>query len=148
MKKPQPKAEVPEYLLKDAGVGISHQLSDNAFWLDLPDDIITLLDKLDRDGDPSVLLPYLKVPPAARPYFADLFERMRLRRVRRGRPKFRKSESAINMRLAVRMYRQYVKEGMSRDEAEARAAEENGVKLETLHNTIIGKNRTLREAKL
>jgi hypothetical protein len=112
---------VPQHLKGKGGQDISRKLSDNAFWLGLPDDLIELLAALDRTKDPKLLLPYLKVPKSALPHFADLFDRHRLKSRSRRTPSYLPTENIVRLMLA----RDHVKgraRGISREAAIESAA--------------------------
>ena len=108
-----------ELLEKYGDIGGSKELSDNAFWLpDVPDEYIDLLDALDRTKDPTLLLPYLKVPEAARPHFEDLFARLEFK-TRKGRradakKSYKPSDELIRLKMARDQVRAARRRGMPR----------------------------------
>jgi hypothetical protein len=72
------------------------------FWLDdeVADEYVELLEQLDATKDPKLLLPYLKVPDAVRPFFEDLVDRHKLRSVSRKMPSYKRSDEMIQLWLA------------------------------------------------
>jgi hypothetical protein len=151
MKKPQPKAklfeEVPDYLLEKGGVGLSHRLSDTAYWLeDIPDFYIELLDKLDRTKDPKLLLPLLRVPKAVLPHFADLFDRHTLKRHSRRTPSYQRTDLQVCLMLALGQIKQRPK-AVTLMEAIEKAAQDFQVSRAALANAYYGKHTSLRRVK-
>jgi hypothetical protein len=139
--------KVPEYLKRGSAAGRSQKLSDTAFWLpDLPDEYITLLDKLDHTRDPRLLLPYLKVPEAVRPHFADLFERLAFKSRSRKLPSYQRTDKQKRLLMAVEAVRRERRRGVFRADAIAKAQRNYGVAADTIGAALSGKHYSFRKA--
>jgi hypothetical protein len=163
-RKPPTKRELDEIerlAQESPGLGLSHRLSDRAFWrnwtkLDplydtwidlkyksLP--LIDLLDEIDRTLDPKLLLPLLNVPPEALPHFEDLFERLNLKRSRKNNrtPSYQRTEQQIKLEHAK--WRVMMRpRGKTQAQAIAEVAQSEGIDKKTLERVIQGQHSSLR----
>lgn len=106
-KKEPPKPTPPEELERHAGEGLSHRLSDyNDFLPDSEDGRAALAaaQLLDQGGGQDHLAHLLSiwVPPDARPFIQDIFERYTLKRNHKSRvPGYEVTEAGWAMLMAV-----------------------------------------------
>jgi hypothetical protein len=141
-------SDVPKYLSDQGGVGLSNELSDNAFWLnlDFPTGWIDLLDKLDRTKDPRLLLPYLNVPEVVRPHLADLFDRHTLKSRTRRTPSYQRTPAQLRLGLAVDHVKNR-KRGESQKAAIDDAVREWGVSHSALTKALKGRHAAFRRSR-
>jgi acyl-CoA synthetase (NDP forming) len=101
------------------------------------------LDLLDKTLEPRLLLPLLSIPPEARPYFVELFERLEFRRRSKRTPSYRPSEHQRTLMAA-----RYTVENRPRTETQAKAivdaAQYWGLSKTALEKAVKGRHTSLR----
>lgn len=149
--------EIERLAQENAGLGLSHRLSDRAFWrpnkidplfdtwVDRSLPLIDLLDEIDRTLEPKLLLPLLNVPPEALPHFEDLFERLTFKPTRKNRrpPSYQRTEQQLKLEGA-KFHVAMRPRGKTQAQAIAEEAKSEGIDEKTLERVVQGQHSSLR----